>query len=339
MHRLPPISNEITFEEFVCDALQSDQRFDSLNRLGRKGQKQFGIDILGTLSESGQMVAIQCKCTNPNRIPKIKVIREELERADREGLKLSYYIWAHTGSKCARLEADLVTLSQERQQQGKSSVLILAWDDLTRIAVSHQTLLQRYFPDFVLTIFPERQRRITYWRSSQIPLTLLGRPISAKTFSIISIALLVIGAMVWLHLISRLNQTPGIKGLLLALGGGALMTAGGIMQMMVFTLTQSSKKLRFINKNEAWETDASGYLWRVRISGMCWCGTPAEIEIFDQDQGTKQPLMVCTRNPVHPGHRALFDFTDLPDLPIQPTNIPCAPSPEVSAQHLCSAAK
>ena len=96
------VSNELakpeTVEDFelMCQQLYRSQWQDSTCvRVGRGGQTQFGVDILG--HDGTRAVGVQCKHYNKTPFT-LAVVTNDVEAADRASLPIGLLIFATTAS-------------------------------------------------------------------------------------------------------------------------------------------------------------------------------------------------------------------------------------------------
>src|SRR4051812_9727078 len=89
------------FEDLVCDVLSEEMADANLQRFGRAGQKQHGVDILGY--ESGRAVGIQCKHYRGGTPLSITTIKNEFKKTPKLGVPLKRYVFATTAKRDAHL--------------------------------------------------------------------------------------------------------------------------------------------------------------------------------------------------------------------------------------------
>jgi hypothetical protein len=140
--------SETPFEEFesiVKDGMALAWNSPTLQRNGRPGQQQDGVDIFGP-DYLGRPIAIQCK--RYRKELKFSTVEAEVERAGRfqsEG-RLSCLYLATTAPRDAKLQRKVRALSEARVKNGKFAVGILYWDDILSGLVRDPTVLASHFP-------------------------------------------------------------------------------------------------------------------------------------------------------------------------------------------------
>ncbi len=132
-------------ESIVCELLSGALNDPSVQRNGRSGQAQHGVDIFGRVSGNGGYVGTQVKSST---FITEEQLRQEVERAKSFKPALSRYILAFGGKNDARLQevARLITL--ENEGGGLFSVEVWSWDELARRLADVPELLRKYYPQF-----------------------------------------------------------------------------------------------------------------------------------------------------------------------------------------------
>ena len=146
-YQLPPLLDEDTFENLVRDIMRRVFDDPGIERFGRKGQKQRGID---GLSPADSTITFQCKLkdTRHERDDRIRaVLLEELEEELRQtnGLAkpLTRFIFASTFKNDTELQNKAASLSSTTL-----TVEYWGWETITeRIWEYAQQLLPSYYPD------------------------------------------------------------------------------------------------------------------------------------------------------------------------------------------------
>lgn len=136
-----------TFEDITCDVFSRQFGSYNLQRYGRSGQSQGGVDIVGRTPQG--LLGIQCK-HHPDKDITISEIDKEIKKADKFTPKLDEFFIATSASKEAKATNHVLTLEGERVAQGKFPVRIKFWEDIydwlsddPNLVYKHFT---RYFP-------------------------------------------------------------------------------------------------------------------------------------------------------------------------------------------------
>lgn len=149
--RLPTPTNWQDFETIVRDA--QAQRWGSvrLQKNGRPGQAQHGVDIYGP-DEIGRPVGIQCKCYREQL--QLKDITAEVVNAETFVGRLTTLFIATTTDHDAPLQQQVRMLSDSRVAQGKFAVALLYWDDIVASLLLNPEVFQAHYPQITLPGVP-----------------------------------------------------------------------------------------------------------------------------------------------------------------------------------------
>lgn len=153
-YQLPPLKNEKTFEEFVCDLFNEIENTDSFKNteyqnFGVKGQSQKGIDIFSAKTKT----VIQCKLKDTNK--KDDVIRKsliddihtDLNKAFDLQFDISRFIFVSTFRDDSVLQEFTSKLVAEAKLP--FPLFYWGWDTLVKYAEQHEAILSKYFPKFI----------------------------------------------------------------------------------------------------------------------------------------------------------------------------------------------
>jgi len=143
---LPEPKNWQDFETIVRDAQMLRWKSSTLQKNGRPGQKQHGVDIYGP-DEIGRPVGIQCK---RYQILKIKDVTSEIENAEDFKGRLTTLFVATTADHDARLQEQVRAISEKRVAEGKFAVALLFWDDIVASLLLNPAVFQAHYPQIAL---------------------------------------------------------------------------------------------------------------------------------------------------------------------------------------------
>lgn len=136
------------FETMTRDAMALKWASPNLQKNGRPGQKQKGVDIWGPDS-IGRRVAIQCK--RSVEAPTLKLIEDEANKAQSFG-PLSVLWIATTTDHDATLQEQVRTLSDKRVANGNFALGLLFWEDIVDGLKMNPAVLAAHYPQ--ITIAP-----------------------------------------------------------------------------------------------------------------------------------------------------------------------------------------
>jgi hypothetical protein len=145
---LPIPKNWQDFETMVCDAQAQRWKSTTLQKNGRPGQKQNGVDIYGP-DDIGRSVGIQCKRYKPPL--ELKHVTDEIGKAEAFKGQLTTLFIATTVNYDAKLQQQVRLLSDKRVAQGKFSVALLFWDDIVGGLLLNPAVFKGHYPQVVLS--------------------------------------------------------------------------------------------------------------------------------------------------------------------------------------------
>lgn len=145
--QLPMPSNWQDFETIVRDAMGQLWSSPNLQKNGRPGQKQDGVDIYGP-DQLGRPVGIQCK--RYKMALSLKTIDAEIGNAEKFKGQLTALFMATTADHDSTLQQQLRALSEERATRGKFVVSILFWEDIIKGLVLNPAVFRAHYPDIAL---------------------------------------------------------------------------------------------------------------------------------------------------------------------------------------------
>lgn len=151
-YQLPPLKNEIEFEEFVCDLFNTIENTDTYRTLyfqtfGVKGQEQKGVDIFSSMSKT----VIQCKLKSVRR--KESVLQKELvddidkdlKKVQQLDFNFKRFIFTSTFRDDAFIQEYLMAIKNSYS----FDIIYLGWDTLSKYAEDHIGILKKYFPKLI----------------------------------------------------------------------------------------------------------------------------------------------------------------------------------------------
>lgn len=150
--RLPTPTNWQDFETIVRDAQALRWNSGNLQKNGRPGQAQQGVDIYGP-DEIGRPVGIQCKCYKGAL--GLSDVEAEITNAEKFQGKLITLFIATTAEHDSVLQQEVRTLSDIRVAQGKFSVSMLYWEEIISSLLLNSEAFRAHFPQLSL---PEPQQ-------------------------------------------------------------------------------------------------------------------------------------------------------------------------------------
>jgi len=139
--------------EDLCHALwEREWRCPTIQKHGRSGQPQRGVDIFGKPNGGAHYHGIQCKAKAKSGADgKIFAlvpndIRREVEEAQTFDPPLEKLIIATTAPSEVNIQGFVRKLSEEHLRQGLFSIDVLAWPEIVARVARHEDVLERFYP-------------------------------------------------------------------------------------------------------------------------------------------------------------------------------------------------
>lgn len=147
--KIPPPKNWDEFECICQSALKIKWGSPNLQRNGRQGQAQAGVDIYGD-DDLGKFVGVQSK--NVGEELKIDTVKQEIAKAEQFEPPISSFYIATTLPNDALLQRKIRLLSIERVKNNNFPVGIFFWEDIIQELVKNPQDFSSYYPEIKLNI-------------------------------------------------------------------------------------------------------------------------------------------------------------------------------------------
>ena len=121
--------NEVAFELLCKRFLRHQWRCPYVERLGKRGERQFGIDLIDS-SGGRPLRAAQCKHHEMHKTLPFAEVEAEVEEAKKYLHKLDEFYILTTARKTEDLQTKLITLNQKHQAAGLFIVFVRTWQDI-----------------------------------------------------------------------------------------------------------------------------------------------------------------------------------------------------------------
>ena len=136
------------FEDISHSALKIKWDSPDLQKHGRRGQKQDGIDIYGN-DYLGRPVGVQCK-KYESELTEI-TINKEIESAEKFIPKISAFYFTVSQKRDSQLQKLIRIISEERVKLNKFGIGIYFWEDLIYEVAKNTSEFNQYYPNISLT--------------------------------------------------------------------------------------------------------------------------------------------------------------------------------------------
>lgn len=145
---IPIPKNHADFERKAVVLFREILKDPSVKRLGREGQEQFGVDLIGYRDEKvSKIVGIQCKKKAPTSALTPDEVRAEVKKALKYSPKLKEYIIITTAKNDTALDqlAQKLTLDQAKKKRN-IRIEVWGWGTLEELIDEHPSARQAFDP-------------------------------------------------------------------------------------------------------------------------------------------------------------------------------------------------
>jgi len=143
-----PLTDAAKFED-LCLALWRRILSDPHAQfVGRKGQAQQGVDIIGRKDGTLNWVGVQCKVRSGGELSEADVL-DDAEKAKQFNPRLSELFFATTAPRDTKIKAVARELTVKNVKAGGFPVTIYSWDDIqNELGNLHSAHPLHIFPEF-----------------------------------------------------------------------------------------------------------------------------------------------------------------------------------------------
>jgi tetratricopeptide (TPR) repeat protein len=139
----PKPDNEILFETLCRKVFSLHLKLPHLQKFARRGQEQFGVDLISNAAE--RIVGVQCKLKNARAVLDAGEVDAEIQRAKNFAPPLDEYIIATTADREPALQQHAIRITQEHKAADLFGVVIYAWQDLEEILKENPDLANEIY--------------------------------------------------------------------------------------------------------------------------------------------------------------------------------------------------
>jgi hypothetical protein len=145
---IPIPKNHADFERKAVVLFREILKDPSVKRLGRDGQEQFGVDLVGYRDEKiSKVVGIQCKKKAPTSTLTETEVRDEVKKALKYVPKLQEYIIITSAKNDTALDQLAQKLSQAQAKKGrKIRIEVWGWGTLEELIDEYPSARQAFDP-------------------------------------------------------------------------------------------------------------------------------------------------------------------------------------------------
>ncbi len=176
-YSINPPESEVIFEELCLAVLKRHWNRPGLERFGKKGEEQFGVDILDTLGES-PMYGAQCKLKEASKSLDPAEIRAEVKKAESFPAKLDHHAIMTTGKVSSAAQLTIQQINQAHRSAGSFTVELFTWDKITKFLRQYPEVEQQFYGGMRAEEVAEVKVKLEAIHSA---IAVIGPAVSAKT--------------------------------------------------------------------------------------------------------------------------------------------------------------
>lgn len=143
-HRIPSTPEE--FESLCRELYKVHHDCPTLQRHGRRGHRQHGVDLFGVSRRDRAMYGIQCKLHEHGKKCTLAEIDEEIEKAKTFSPKLDHFIVATTAPRDPELQRHLAQVTSDHLGKDLFDVVIASSDELDELLNLYPGVANLFYP-------------------------------------------------------------------------------------------------------------------------------------------------------------------------------------------------
>jgi len=144
LYTINPPTSEDAFEELGLSLLKRHWSRAGLERFGKRGERQFGVDILDTLGQS-PLYAAQCKLKEQWKTLEPAEIQDEVNKAKSFPSKLDHYAILTSAKVSTAAQLAVQAINQQHRAAGLFTVEVFHWNRLTDLIRQYPEIEQQFF--------------------------------------------------------------------------------------------------------------------------------------------------------------------------------------------------
>jgi len=142
--RLPIPRDEDQFERMSLELLRRYWSRPGLELFGKRGERQYGIDILD-LSGDTPVYAAQCKLKEEHKSLPPSEIQHEVDEAKKFSTPLGKFAILTTAKISAQAQTAIRDINQAHKAQGLFEVELLAWDQICPLLQDYSDVQEKFY--------------------------------------------------------------------------------------------------------------------------------------------------------------------------------------------------
>jgi hypothetical protein len=133
--RFPIPANDDEFERLCLELLRRHWSRPGLEIFGKRGERQYGIDILDVSGET-PVYAAQCKLKEEHKSLQAAEIQAEVDEVKKFATPLGKYAILTTGKVSTQSQMAVRDINQAHRAQGLFEVELLTWDQICPVVAT-----------------------------------------------------------------------------------------------------------------------------------------------------------------------------------------------------------
>ena len=147
--QIPKPLDEQVFERRIKILFRCILKDPAVKRHGRRGQKQYGVDILGLRNGNpARIVGVQCKLKGQGKELTEEEVKDEVEKARLFEPPLSEFIIVTTAPTDGELDRLALTLSDSNDRSAGMRVSVWGWETLQEEINQHRQAIEAFDPSW-----------------------------------------------------------------------------------------------------------------------------------------------------------------------------------------------
>jgi len=148
---LPPPKSWEDFEEMLWDLFRAEWNDPHTQKHGRRGQRQYGVDIFGQPGRKGEWTGVQAKEKDQFSASLLteKELEAEVEKAKNFNPPLTDFIIATTAPRDKNIQRKARLLTQDHQKVGLFRVHVYSWEEIEKLLETHLHIRKQWYQEFL----------------------------------------------------------------------------------------------------------------------------------------------------------------------------------------------
>jgi tetratricopeptide (TPR) repeat protein len=143
-YSINPPTNEDRFEDLCLELLKQHWAKPQLQRFGKRGERQDGVDLLD-LGGTEPLYAAQCKLKEASKALAPSEIQEEVNKAKSFQLPIGYYAILTTAKVSTSAQVTVREINQQHKAEGLFEVELFTWNRITDLLRQYPEVEKQFY--------------------------------------------------------------------------------------------------------------------------------------------------------------------------------------------------